>query len=260
MKIKVAEPPVRKNVELFLEILKRAQEENEDERLFLKAWINCNTGQLMADYVRAESLKLAKKEWKPVEICCVYDPQQGEVCFWIEEQEGGKEAFDCGGLAPNAFTVIRETFEVLNDVSSRLKGPSDLKTKISVLTRTEVSTEMEAHVDKNILLEAFHTVDRLQAEILLWNEPPGTYFFRKDLYAALLEEELERALGKKLKCFTLTYSEPDRKFTDLTVVHIDNTWLIYNDDPMLEGKRFPSLEELLGDWDALLKFPFYPIR
>ena len=126
---------------------------------------------------------------------------------------------------------------------------------MSVITKLEI--DKASHTGKNILIEAWHPSDRSRAYSILWDEPTGTYLFRKDPYAVILEEQLQRQLNKAIKCFTLTYSQPDQKLSDLTLVHYERAWLIYNDDPSLEQERFNEILDLLKSLQAVLKYPLY---
>lgn len=254
MRIKVTEGPVRENVKLFLEILRRANSKAHRHlppKSLFKAWVNRETGQFFVQEAALESSFFENNEWKPVEISCVYDPDKGEVCLLIEET--AKESFHCDDLTPLAFSIMRDTMKILNEVFRRLKGPSDLETKMAVATKLEIDV---AESNKNILMECWHPLDRFQAEAILWDEPVGTYLFRKDSYAKILEEQLERSLGKKVKCFTLTFSQATLlKFSDFTLVHIEGYWLIYNDDPSLDQKRFTDLFDLLETLQGVLRHP-----
>lgn len=260
MRIQVAEGPVRQNIELFLNILRHVEQPDvqnplPSEKLF-DAWVNRETGQFFADEVSKESTILGKRDWKQIEICCVYDPEQGEICFLIEEPATEKNSFRYDDLTPLALTVMRQTMNVLNEAFLRLKGPSDFKTKMSVITKLEID-KTKPHAGKNILIETWHPSDRFQAESILWDKPAGTYLFRKDPYAEILEVQLQLQLGKEVKCFTLTYSQLDQKFSDLTLVHYDGVWLIYNDDPSLEQERYNEILDLLMSMKAVLKYPLY---
>ena len=69
--------------------------------------------------------------------------------------------------------------------------------------RITISTaESHSFKDRNILNDAWHDANRMQAESLLEGKPVGTYLFRKDPYAAILEKQLEEQMNKKIQCFT----------------------------------------------------------
>ncbi len=255
MRIKVVDGPVRQNIELFQRVLRHHPHPRHSTKLF-KAWINRKTGQFFVDDIHEESSFLGKKDWKPVDIVCVYDPQLGEMCFLVEESELSKKSFRYDDLTPAAYAIMSQTLLLLNKISEQLKGPSDLETKMGVILKLELENAEPTKI-RNILLEAWHPSDRYQAEVLLWDKPAGTFLFRKDPYADLLEIQLERHHGKKVKCFTLTYSQSDRMFSDLTLVHYEGYWLIYDDDPALQEPRFSELMELLDQLRHLLKYPLY---
>jgi hypothetical protein len=262
MRIKILDQPVRQNVELFLKIMRRVKQ-NEvqrslpSEKIF-RAWLHRGTGQLSFSEVMEGSQDLGSKEWKPVELAYQYDPVNGEIQFLVQEVQERQAAFHSDDLAPIAFRILRDTMKILREISKRLQGPSDLNTKISVLTKLTIDVEVP-HADHNILIDAWHPIDRMEAEALLKNLPVGTYLFRKDIYAGMLEEQLEKQLHKKIKCFTLTFSQKKGKVSDLTLVHVDAIWQIYDDDPSLEQKSHRELNDLLGALKSVLKYPLYRV-
>lgn len=256
MRVQVVEGPVKENVTLFLKIWRRANKPQAKTQNLFKAWVNRDSGQLLVSEATQEASRLAQREWKPVEICCVYDPDEGEICFWVEEPGSAKGSFQCDDLTPVAFSIMRDTLKTLNDISKRLKGPSNLNTKIAVIAKLELAP-IESHKDKNMLIECWHPTDRFHAEGMLWDKPVGTYLFRKDGYAKILEVQLQQEHGKPVKCFTITFSQPGSKFSDLTLVHMEGVWLIYNDDPSLEQTRFPEMLELLNSLKEVIKYPLY---
>lgn len=260
MRVKVVGSSARQNVELFLGILRHTKERNLAERIrqgkFFKALVDRKTGRFFIEGFSDEVSLQEKKEWKVIDLHCAYHEEQGEICFLVEGGEAEREVFHWDDLSPEAYATMLETVKTLNEISKRLKGPSDFKTKLAVIEKLHVE-EQESSKDKNILLETWHLADRFQAETLLWDMPIGTYFFRKDPYAEILEEQLQLQHEKKVKCFTLTYSLPDRKFSDLTIVHCDGSWLVYNDDPSLNEPRFSEIQDLLGKMQDFLKYPLY---
>jgi hypothetical protein len=260
MRFKILNAPVRQNVELFLDLLRRSKQKLQplvipSEKIF-KGWLNRGTGQLLFAEPTKESLFLAKDEWKSVDISYRYDPQAGEIIFLIEESEVPLKGFRCDDLTPIAFNIVRDTMKMLNSICQNLKGPSDLATKMAVLTKLTIDGSV-SHVDRNILIDAWHYVDRLGAETLLSNKPTGTYLFRRDFFSEILEQQLREQLKKPVKCFTLTYSQPNKKFCDITLVHYEGGWQYYDDDPSLKNRIFQELRDLLALWKDQLRYPLY---
>jgi hypothetical protein len=260
MRIKILDAPVRQNVEIFLDIMRRAKQKqlqkNPPSEKVFNVWLNRETGQLFSSDLREESQYLGKKEWKLVELSYLYEPASGEIYFLVKEGEKEQELFKSGDLAPGAFRILCETMKVLGQIGGQLKGPSDLNTKISVLTHLVIDAEV-SHQDRNVIIDAWHHVDRFQAESLLEGLPIGTYLFRKDAYADILEEQLQKQHHKKIKCFTVTFSSGDRKVSDLTFVHMDGAWQVYNDDPSLEQNKFSDVKDLVDSLKEILKEPLY---
>jgi len=256
MRVKIVDTPVRENVEIFLGLLRRAkqklpQETTPSEKIF-SAWLNRESGQLVFTEVESESL--ATDDWKPVEISYRFDPQTEEIHFLMEERESPIQGFCWEDLAPAAYSIFRETMSVLNNMCRQLKGPSDLDTKISVLTKVIIESS-PSHPERNLIIETWHAVDRFGAEALLMDKPIGSYLFRRDPFCEILEQQLQGMHQMAIKCFTLSYSQPNKKFSDFTIVHCNGKWQCYNDDPSLQQPSFDHLTELLAQWKELLRYP-----
>lgn len=263
MRIQILDQPVRQNIEIFLQIMRRVKQKqlqelqkNLPQEKIFNVWLNRRTGQLFFADITEESEFIGKKDWKPVEFSYHYDPVSGEICFLVKEAEEKEALFSSEDLDPIAFRILRETMNVLNELCRRLKGPSDLETKISVLTKMTIDSEV-SHADRNVIIDCWHHVDRLGAEDLLKGLPAGTYLFRKDQYADILEEQLQKQHHKKVKCFTLTYSGEHNKVSDLTIVHIDGVWQAYDDDPSLKQKKFHDIKDVINHFKETLKYPLY---
>lgn len=260
MRLKILDEPVRQNVEVFLNILRKVQEKQlqqpfPEEKVF-NAWLNRKTGQFFFAKTPEDTQYLAQKEWKPVKFIYHYDELKGEIGFFVYEAGEKEEVFYSQDLTETAFQVLQKTMKVFGQITQQLKGPSDLDTKISVLSKLIINTEV-SHKDRNVIIDLWHPADRMQAESLLLDLPMGTYFFRKDPYAELLEEQLERQLGKKIKCYTLTYSQENHKITDHTFVLVDGVWQIYDDDPSLKQHSFSNLKDMMDSLKSVLRYPLY---
>ncbi len=119
----------------------------------------------------------------------------------------------------------------------------------------EKSQRLEDAKSEQLLKKAWHAVDREEAERLLFTAPLGSYLFRKDHFASCLEEILVRAKKGRMNCYTLTYLGTDQQVREKTVVHWNDHWLFYDDDPSLMGRSFTSLEILLRSLGSALTKP-----
>lgn len=96
-------------------------------------------------------------------------------------------------------------------------------------------------------------VSRTEAEKLFEKAKPGTYLFRKDIFASCLEEILISAKREDLRCFTLSYVDGEKQVHDKTIVKWKNRWMFYDDDPTLSGDYYHSFEDLLLSMKKVLK-------
>ena len=101
---------------------------------------------------------------------------------------------------------------------------------------------------------------RGKMQLMLLNTSPGTYLFRKDRYAGVMEEIISAAKKSRIRCFTLSYLDPARQVREKTIVSWKDHWLFYDDDPTLSGNYFESLEHLLSSMGTALKRPLPALR
>lgn len=260
MRVRIKDPTICQNVEFFLELLRRTEFKGEKEsksaQEVFKAYVNRETGQFLFQEALDGSDQSKQRDWKAVVICYAYRPEEGELYFEVDEPLREENTRTGDDLSPPAFQILSQTLRLFNELCHRLKGPSDIKTKVSVLTRLQVDATDSAP-DRNLIISTWHNVDRLEAEGLLKDKPIGSFFFRKDEFTEFLERQLSHQLGKKVKCMTLTYKNAEGKICDTVLVHFTNGWQIYNDDPSLNQKTYEDLKALVEARSEELKYPMY---
>lgn len=260
MQIKIEDSTIRQNIEFFLEILRRAKRNESQpvgvEQKVFHACVHRQTGQIYFNQSSNDDDSHQEREWKPVLIRYDFDPQEGEIAFEVDEAENPEHTFATGDMSPLACRIMFQTLKVLNEVCQRLKGPSLPDAKISVLTRLKIDAGVPAP-DRNLVISAWHQVDRFIAEELLWQKPIGAYLFRKDEFAQILETQLQNQRENKIKCITLTFKDEDFKISDLTLVNNGHEWQVYNDDPSLKQQGYSDLMELVKSLALKLKYPLF---
>ncbi len=260
MRIRIPEDSVRENVEQFITLMRRVRLAQASHQIPLKkifrAWVNKGSGRILFSDAKPSSGLKKGEEWKAVAFSYNYNPANGEIVFLAEDPSVSNPQFSSKEMATGAFQIFQKTMKTFSELSERLKGPSDLDTKITVLSKMHIESQLSPE-DRNMLFDAWHPANRSEAENLLKGKPAGTYLFRQDPFAKILEEQLGQQLHHKVKCFTLTYVERPHKFCDLTLVHAEGEWLVYNDDPQLDGKKFADLKTFLHQKKTLLRFPLY---
>jgi len=108
---------------------------------------------------------------------------------------------------------------------------------------------------RDFIHEAWHLVDRIGAEKLLENKALGSFIFRKDLYAEMLENQLKLNLDEKISCLTLSYLAEVDKVEDRTLVHKNNRWYFYDDNTHVSGPSFESIPAVIKSMGSKLTFP-----
>ncbi len=92
---------------------------------------------------------------------------------------------------------------------------------------------------QDLIIKTWHLIEREEAESVLEPEEVGTFLFRKDFYATLLENQLGYS------CVTLTYLQDVGRVMDLTIIEKKGRWLFFDGDPELRVPSFATLGELL---------------
>jgi hypothetical protein len=225
------EPFVRQNVDAFLDLFKRIRKQSSRSTVRFRTWIDCETGQLC--FAEEDKLPpmLKDKQWKQLDLTCFYDEEAGQIR--LEEQE--PSAID---LAPMALRIFQESVRALK----QLEGSTSCVVKLS---------------DQLLISKIWHHVDRYEAEALLFQHAIGTYLCRKDLFAELLENQLSRQMPQKISLWTITVVLPERKCSDYTLVHVNGSWQIYNDDVSLTQKTFSELAQLIESLKGICRYPLY---
>lgn len=246
MKIAILDKVVRNNIALFQHLIKRFLKKRKLQYLTAKkaykAFLNCKTGQLK--FADLEEIKQLSNEWKPV-IIQLHSIENEEGVFEVVAVKDPKE-FPYKDLNAEAHMRLARTIHILNQISFDPKRGKNLDLILRRIAQLSFEfIELEEH-QKNIIYEAWHNVDRIEAENLLKNSSVGTYLFRKDIFAQTLEEELNKKFSEPVICITLTFKELEEKVSDKTLVYKNGIWLIYNDDPTLEGRVFSTVKDIIS--------------
>lgn len=263
MKIHVQNDTVRQNIELFKKLIARRSQKaattSIKEQIYT-AFINRTTGAMHFPELDVDEPPgsgetfLNSKIWKAIEIR-IKKHEKEEGIFEVAEEETNWRCFRCDDMEPPAYKVLVETMNTLNLVSKKFQAQLQMGKMVRELTALEIESIAAVLSGKDIIHEAWHQVDRIEAEKLLSDQIEGTFLFRKDSYAYVLEEQLKEQYQINIKCVTLTFLEEEGKVTDKTLVAKDGNWLIYDDDPNLSGPSYPTIYGLLEKIKHILKAP-----
>lgn len=241
LKVHVQSEAVRRNLELFKQITTRFRQKPSTKHTdTCVAVVNRSTGAMRF----SEMTGLDPNEWKHIIINIDLDGHDVQVF----EEGGKKESFECKDLEPLAYRIMSETLSVLQLIIEQAKDLKDL-------SHLEIEPAMGPTISRDLVHEAWHQLDRIGAETLLREHSTGAYFFRKDPYASVLEQELIHSHHKPIKCLTLTFLDPEKVVRDRTIVKYEDRWLFYNDDPNLSDESFETIGELLSSMGTMLRQP-----
>ncbi len=260
MRVAIFDKIVRHNVELFKSLIQKQIEKKEKLIQTVKksysAFVNRKTGEIR--FAELETETIEGKDWKQISVRMRIPEHLEEGVFEVIGGENEEQSFEYADLGPAAFHALSETVKMLNMLAYPSAKKKNVERIFIEISELEIEPGLEKRKKRDLIHEAWHQVDREEAEKLLNDCPVGTYLFRKDEFAALLEAELNaQHEDHPIKCVTLTYSEWDSKISEKTLVFQDNQWKFFNDDLELHGSSYPSIESLLKTMDAVLRQPFY---
>lgn len=250
MRITVKDRVVKHNLELLKDLLTRSKKHK------CKAWIEATTGEIRTKLPEGASKK--KGAWKAVQIHLQISPPDPETALCIDEDgKKGDTLFHFDGWTHRARHAVLETVNIINHKLSELPKShrsAEFLERFATAQITLMAQRKERH-EQELLQEAWQDVDRVEAEQILEGMPNGTYLFRKDPFAEILEASLQSRYGNSPYCVTLTYLDQRGIVRDKTLVFKDKRVLVYDDDPQLLETRYASIEEAMHSIDSSITQP-----
>lgn len=205
MKIVILDKNVRRNIELFRQLVHRQGQKREvlieNIKKGYKAYLNCQTGELR--FTRPKG----HEEWKSV-ILLLHPGKEG--AFEVAS-EGKNPAFDLSELTPDAEKLFSKTVKTLNELAYHPKHARDAFWILRQIASVDFVISDQEEGVRNLVHDAWYNVDRVEAENLLGGKPFGTYLFRKDEFAQDLEDSLNESSSSPVTCITMTYTEKKGK-------------------------------------------------
>lgn len=230
MKIVVSNRSVRKNISFVQKLVDGHHKKTVKKTKLYKAFVNAGSGELHLIDRNLKKENIDTKIWKKVVLKLKVEPAHPEDSKCELLQIPSK------GITTEAKKVIQETMQVFNLVLR------DAKKELAESKEERPTPILQVQITKNcahLVQDAWHPIDRFQAENTLLQHPPGGFLFRKDEFAMRLEESIGH------HCFTLSYLNANEQVVDRTIVLKGNRYLFYNDDPNLEGKSYSTIAGLL---------------
>lgn len=255
MKVAILDRQVRQNIALFQHLVEH--EAKKRERFFqvakkaFRTYIHRKTGEMQ--FPEMEKGDYPTSEWKAILI--QLKPEK-EGAFEVVD-DTHRDHFELNELDTRAYFLLTKTLHILNQLSYDPKKGKNPFWVLRQVADLECMITEEEEGRRNIVHEAWHNVDRAEAEYLLSGSPVGTYLFRKDEYAHYLEEMLTEEHNAPVICISLTYNGWEGKVCEKVLVFIHGKWQIFRDNPDLQEEMFPNVEALLATLENELKSPLY---
>lgn len=255
MKIVILDKNVRRNIEMFRQLVHRLGQKREQllqgiEKGY-KAYINCKTGELR--FLELQKGQYPAEEWQAI-IIKLHPDKEG--AFEVTAADG-ESSFDLSQLNTIARALLIHTFRTLNELAYDPRHARDAFWIMRQIANIDFVLSDQEEGERNLVHDAWYNVDRLGAEKLLRGRQFGTYLFRKDEFAKDLEDSINEESSAPVTCITLTYTDKDQKISEKTLVYKDCKWLFYDDDPTLSGPGCDSVKELLGKKARMLQQALY---
>ena len=261
MRLQVRDETVRRNIEIFKIILKRASHVADSLRVdernqFFSAFIHKLNGEIRFSDLSSEPLD--SRDWVVVSFSFSLPKNTEE---WVSFEVVGTDGvlFSWDGFAPEALAALRETIKTILLMAKFLPRLQSLTSTLKELSKINVDSFLESLSAKDLIHEAWYQIDRVTAELLLRHQPAGTFLFRQDEYAKILERQLSLAHKEPIRCITLTYINSFERVSDLALVRNKMGWVIYDDDPSLRGPIYPSAKVLLDSLKKEIQSPLLNI-
>ncbi len=251
MKLPVHFSAVKNNIELFSLILGKHFEDlrKKQKHYHYHGYIHRSSGNVNFEEL-CDPAKINDHDWKKICFRIRVPENEEDGVFEVLDEAENEDSFTIDDTSQEANYMVEQTLRALNLASKSVNNYRDLYQIFDAITHLEIEY-IEKENDKDIIESSWFDVDRLGAEQLLLNNIVGTYLFRKDLYATILEKQLP------IQCITLTYLAPRGKIVDFTLINKDERWLIFNDDLTFSGPSFPNISTLVDSLGPILGSPLY---
>ncbi|MBS0629076.1 MAG: hypothetical protein JSS30_02485 [Verrucomicrobia bacterium] len=253
MKVVILNKDVRRNIELFRQLVHRQGQKREQLLKSIKkgykAFINRKTGQLRFPGLKEGNF--SSDEWKAV-VIELHPTKEG--AFDVVSADGD-QVFDLSQIKSVAYELFAKTIKTLNEITYHPKHADDALFILRQFANIDFVLSDQEEGVRNLVHDAWYNVDRIEAEELLSGKVFGTYLFRKDQYAQDLEDSLNENGSAPATCITLTYTDKDDKISEKTLVYKEGKWLFYDDDPTLSGHGYDSVKELIDKKAKMLQQP-----
>ena len=261
MHLKIENDLVRKNIEIFKIILRRAihaHEKTLQEKTTqqFEAFVSRKNGEIRFADLSPESLD--KKEWSLVSFHFSLTGSD-EESFSVSVTDKGAKELILTEFDSKATSALQETLKTIQFISRFLPRLQTLTSVLQEFSLMNLDSFLHDLSGKDLIHEAWHSLTREECEDVLDDKQEGVFLFRKDPYTALMEEDLSKEHAEEVQCITLSYKAGKDKIKEMTLIRRECGWSVYDNDPTLKGTLYPSPGSLLESFKSLLKTPLLQI-
>jgi len=263
MGIQITQREVLNNLIRFKESIEKSskfssKKQNREKRVYLTL-LNLDTGDIrfaqkistLEDSFQQTPIDAhSYKNWKQVRL--VVQEKEGRATFEVCDATG-QPLQPSDFHQPIAWTVVSEMMQVLNTIA-RLVTSGEFLPEDKILSSTHLSEVQisPAHDHIESLKEWVGSLNRTEAEYLLWDKPVGAYVIRElDPIAESIALALKE--GNRisfLRSCLLTIVEKNNKISDILLIRTERGWIFYQDNVDLSSSGYsyyPSIQSILHD-------------
>lgn len=240
---------IQNNIQLFKYIIAKAIEKDplliQCESQEYKAFIHRDSGYIRFTPIHSDEKPL----WIPLSFT-LYHLHDSKI-MGCEVKAGAIAS----AISSQAQDVLDQTVKTIRLMARMLPRLQTFPKLLEAFSIDDLEIDQAKKDDPDLIHHAWHDLDRLETEALLSRYPVGSYLFRKDGFAVILEHQLQTVHHEGLICITLSYVADKDQISEVTLVHAPDGWLMYNDDPNLREGRFEKIEDLLKGLNTQLRYP-----
>lgn len=245
------------------------EEEKENKERKYKVLLNRKTGDMrFAQKITSLEHHIARKkakreeaaeDWKEVQIIVEQKTSRDTAHFEVRDTQN--HSLKPSDIDPLAWRIASETLDILNQKAKDVQSASpEILAEEAVLqdlSSIHIVTQKERIED---LPGWMGSINRIEAEKRLENQPIGTYLLREgDEITVSIAFHFSEENLLSIHPYVLTVVEKNQKIADILLLQTNKGWTLYHDDPNLKDlviyQYFPSPQSVLHYLSQIARHP-----